>query len=97
MPAQVKENVENMWSRDEYLTVTGAAIILAELCSSGFELLRVLCVRVKKPKLTTLLCLSSLSGASWNLGYMTKQLNIGKRAQELMPDDSILCSSIRQR
>ena len=78
MPAQVRKKIEYMRSRGEHLTITGAAIISAELCGAllGLKRSEHFASAEKKPNVTTLLCFRNLSGASWDLGDMTKQHNI---------------------
>ena len=63
-----------MIKRGEHLTVTGASIIIAELCGVLLGLRRSehFASTERKPNMATLLCVLNLAGAPWDLGDMTK-------------------------
>ena len=64
LPSQVKEKIEYMIKRKEHLTVTGASIILAELCGVLLGLRRSehFASSESKPNQTKLLCFRNLVG-----------------------------------
>ena len=64
LPSQVREKIEYMIKRKEHLTVTGASIILAELCGVLLGLRRSehFASSEGKPNQTKLLCFRNLAG-----------------------------------
>ena len=58
LPAQIRKKIEYMIGRREHLTITGASMILAELCGVllGLRRSEFLATAERKPNLTTLLC-----------------------------------------
>ena len=66
MPSQVRAKIQYMVTRGEHLTVTGASIILAELCGVLLGLRRSehFASAERKPNKTTLLCFRNLAGAT---------------------------------
>ena len=66
LPLQVRQKVQYMMKMQEHLTVTGATIILAELCGVLLGLRRSehFASAEKKPNTTTLLCFKNLAGAT---------------------------------
>ena len=58
LPAQVREKIEFMVARGEHYTISGASIILAELCGVSLGLRRSehFASAEAKPNRTTLLC-----------------------------------------
>ena len=78
LPGQVRKKIEYMVKRREHLTITGASIILAELCGVLLGLRRSehFASAELKPNNTTLLCFRNLAGATWDLADLTKKHNI---------------------
>ena len=66
LPSQVRKKVEHMVHNKEHLNVTGASIILAELCGVllGMRRSKFLATAERRPNLTTLLCFRNLAAAS---------------------------------
>ena len=66
MPSQVRAKIQYMVSRGEHLQVTGASIILAELCGVLLGLRRSehFASAERKPNKTTLLCFRNLAGST---------------------------------
>ena len=66
LPSQVREKIELMVARGDHYTVTGASIILAELCGVLLGLRRSehFASAESKPNRKTLLCFRNLAGAS---------------------------------
>ena len=66
MPSQVREKILYMIKRGEHLTVTGASIIIAELCGVllGLRRSEYFVSTKRKPNMTTLLCFRNLAGAT---------------------------------
>ena len=64
LPSQVRKKIELMVARKEHLTISGASIILAELCGVllGLRRSEFLATAEKKPNMTTLLCFRNLAG-----------------------------------
>ena len=64
LPSQVREKIEYMVGKGEHFTLTGASIILAELCGVLLGLRRSehLASAERSPNRTTLLCFRNLSG-----------------------------------
>ena len=101
-PAQVRRKIEYMMGRGEHLTIDGASIILAELCGVLLGLRRSehFASAESKPNRTTLLCFRNLAGASWDLGDLSKQVDISKWAADFTLDEVFkvrLCYTKHQR
>ena len=64
LPSQVRRKIEYMMSKGEHFTLSGASIILAELCAVLLGLRRSehFASAESKPNLTTLLCFRNLAG-----------------------------------
>ena len=102
VPAQVRKKIEYMLEHGEHLTITGASIILAELCGVLLGLRRSehLASAERAPNLTTLLCFRNLAGVGWNLADSTKTFDIAQWAQDLSFDEVFrirLCYTKNQR
>ena len=102
LPAQVLAKIQYMVSRGEHCNVTGASIILAELCGVLLGLRRSehFASAERKPNKTTLLCFRNLAGATWDLGDLSKKHNIARWASQLSNDEIIkvrLCYTKHQR
>ena len=102
LPGQVRKKIEYMVRRREHLTITGASIILAELCGVllGLRRSKHFTSAELKPNNTTLLCFRNLAGATWDLADLTKKHNIKDWAKRLTHDDIIkvrLCYTKHQR
>ena len=91
MPAQVRGKIQYMVSRGEHLTVTGATIILVELCVVllGLGCSEHFSSTERKPNKSTLLCFLNLAGTTWDLGDMTKKHSIAQWANRLSNDEYI--------
>ena len=78
LPSQVRKKIKYMMSRGEHFTVSGASIILAELCGVLLGLRRSehFASTESKPNLTTLLCFRNLAGVDWDLGDCSKKFSI---------------------
>ena len=78
LTSQVRKKIEFMVGRNEHLTISGASIILAELCGVlvGLRRSEHLASAEQKPNRTTLLCFHNLAGATWDLGNTTKRIDI---------------------
>ena len=102
LPSQVREKIQYMIARGEHLRVTGATVILAELCGVLLGLRRSehFASAEKKPNLTTLLCFRNLAGSDWDLSDRTKHHNIAEWADNLPMNEIIrirLCYTKHQR
>ena len=102
LPTQVRKKIEYMVKHREHLTITGASIILAELCGVllGVRRSEHFASKESKPNKTTLLCFRNLAGATWDLADLTKTHNIVIWAKSLRHDDIIkvrLCYTKHQR
>ena len=64
LPSQVRLKIEYMIGRREHITISGASIILAELCGVllGLRRSEFLATAEGRPNLTTLLCFRNLAG-----------------------------------
>ena len=64
LPSQVRRKINYMMSKGEHFTLSGASIILAELCGVLLGLRRSehFASAEAKPNLTTLLCFRNLAG-----------------------------------
>ena len=64
LPSQVRRKIDYMMSKGEHFTLSGASIILAELCGVLLGLRRSehFASAEAKPNLTTLLCFRNLAG-----------------------------------
>ena len=80
LPSQVREKIEYMIRRKEHLTITGASIILAELCGVLLGLRRSehFASSESKPNPTTLLCFRNFAGTGWNLSDGMKRFSISR-------------------
>ena len=78
LPSQVRKKIEYMIGRDEHLTISGASIILAELCGVlvGLRRSEHLASAERNPNRTTLLCFHNLAGATWDLGNTSMPIDI---------------------
>ena len=102
LPGQVRKKIDYMMSRGEHLTITGASIVLAELCGVLLGLRRSehFASAESKPNKTTLLCFRNLAGTTWDLGDLTKKHVIKDWAKKLTQDEIIkvrLCYTKHQR
>ena len=102
LPSQVREKIEFMVARGEHYTVSGASIILAELCGVLLGLRRSehFASVEAKPNRTTLLCFRNLASGSWDLADVGKKFDIGKWASSLALDEVFrirLCYTKHQR
>ena len=77
-PVPFRKKIEYMVRRRDHMTITGASIILAELCgvllglrrSEHFESAEL------KPNKTTVLCFRNLAGATWDFADLTEKHDI---------------------
>ena len=102
LPSQVRKKMQYMMARGEHYKITGASILLAELCGVLLGLRRSehLASQESKPNMTTLLCFRSLVGVTWDLGDCTRVWDISQWAKKLPSDEIIrvrLCYSKHQR
>ena len=102
LPSQVREKIEFMVARGEHYTISGASIILAELCGVLLGLRRSehFASAETKPNRTTLLCFRNLAGASWDLAEAGSNFDIAKWAAKLAIDEIFrvrLCYTKHQR
>ena len=102
LPTQVRKKIEYMVGQQEHLTITGASIILAELCGVllGLRRSEFLATAEKKPNLTTLLCFRNLAGRSWDLADLSRTWNIVDLVKKLLLQDILrlrLCYTKHQR
>ena len=102
LPSQILRKIQYMMQRGEHLTVSGASIILAELCGGLLGLRRSehFASAEKNPNKTTLLCFRNLSGSHWDLADMTRENNIADWAERLTLDEVVkvrLCYTKHQR
>ena len=102
LPSQVRKKIEFMVGLQEHLTITGASIILAELCGVllGLRRSEFLATAEKKPDLTTLLCFRNLAGRSWDLADLSRKWNIVDWVNKLSLQDILrlrLCYTKHQR
>ena len=102
LPTQVRKKIEFMVGQQEHLTITGASIILAELCGVllGLRRSEFLATAEKKPNLTTLLCFRNLAGRSWDLADLSRTWNIVDLVKKLLLQDILrlrLCYTKHQR
>ena len=102
LPSQVRKKIEYMIGKKEHLTLSGASVILAELCGVLLGLRRSehFASSESKPNQTTLLCFRNLAGSKWDLGDCTKKHNISQWSKDLSIDEVLkvrLCYSKHQR
>ena len=102
LPCQVRRKIEYMIERKEHYTITGASIILAELCGVLLGLRRSehFATSESKPNRTTLLCFRNLAGIDWNLADCTRKTDIAQWAKSLSNDEIFkvrLCYTKHQR
>ena len=102
LPTQVRKKIEFMVGQQEHLTITGASVILAELCGVllGLRRSEFLATAEKKPNLTTLLCFRNLAGRSWDLADLSRTWNIVDLVKKLLLQDILrlrLCYTKHQR
>ena len=102
LPSQVRKKIEYMIERKEHFTLSGASVILAELCGVLLGLRRSehFASSEGKPNQTTLLCFRNLAGSRWDLGDCTKRHDISQWSNELSLDEVFkvrLCYSKHQR
>ena len=102
LPSQVRKKIEFMVGLQEHLTITGASIILAELCGVllGLRRSEFLATAEKKPDLTTLLCFRNLAGRSWDLADLSRKWNIVAWVNKLSLQEILrlrLCYTKHQR
>ena len=102
LPSQVRKKIELMVARKEHLTISGASIILAELCGVllGLRRSEFLATGEKKPNMTTLLCFRNLAGRNWDLASCARTWNIVSWADKLTLQEIIkirLCYTKHQR
>ena len=102
LPVQVRKKVEFMVGRQEHFTISGASIILAELCGVllGLRRSEFLATAERKPNMITLLCFGNLAGRSWDLADCWRRWDIVGWAEKLSLQEVVrirLCSAKHQR
>ena len=102
LPSQVRKKIELMVARKEHLTISGASIILAELCGVllGLRRSEFLATTEKKPNMTTLLRFRNLAGRNWDLANCARTWNIVTWANKLTLQEIMkirLCYTKHQR
>ena len=87
LPSQIRKKIEYMIGRSEHFTISGASLILAELCGVllGLRRSEFLATTARNPNLTTLLCFRNLAGTAWDLSNGNRSFNIADWAESLSP------------
>ena len=101
-PSQIRRKIQYMMEKREHLTISGATIIMAELCGVLLGLRRSehFASKESNPDKTTLLFFRNLAGTSWDLSDMTRPHDVAVWASKLCATEIIrvrLCYTKRQR